>query len=193
MSSLYTYEFNRNGRIGNDFTDRTQRNIMNTQFSDYTLSNPFVDGQSGPDHVQFALSQPAVMYRGVVGGGSGGIMGTNVDTDTALTMNPNERNCRSLEKLCLQTRPFLTVPYLGRGSCDPSLESQLQQGEYFEHKKSINTISEQTFMNHSMYPLIDDIKNTVTNPQFLIQEAALDGWVRGGSNTRNAMYDQQKK
>jgi hypothetical protein len=35
-----------------------------------------------------------------------------------------------------------------------------------------------------MYPLIDSIKDTITNPKYLVQEAALDGWTRGGSATR---------
>jgi hypothetical protein len=35
-----------------------------------------------------------------------------------------------------------------------------------------------------MYPLIDSIKDTITNPKYLVQEAALDGWIRGGSATR---------
>jgi hypothetical protein len=78
----------------------------------------------------------------------------------------------------------LTVPYLGRGSCDTTLESQLKQGDVITNKKSVSTISEQSFINNQMYPLMDSIKDTITNPKYLVQEAALDGWIRGGSATR---------
>jgi hypothetical protein len=65
------------------------------------------------------------------------------------------------------------------------LESQLKQGDIITNKKSVSTITEQSFANKQMYPLIDSIKDTITNPKYLVQEAALDGWVRGGSATRS--------
>ena len=34
------------------------------------------------------------------------------------------------------------------------------------------------------YPLIDSIKQTVTNPRNLIEDSAHDGWVRGGLSSR---------
>ena len=36
----------------------------------------------------------------------------------------------------------MTVPYLGRGSCDPTIESQLLQGETVRGKKSVSTVME---------------------------------------------------
>jgi hypothetical protein len=60
----------------------------------------------------------------------------------------------------------------------------LKQGDIVANKKSVSTITEQSFSKNHMYPLIDSIKDTITNPKYLVQEAALDGWVRGGSATR---------
>ena len=61
---------------------------------------------------------------------------------------------------------------------------QLKQGDVITNKKSVSTISEQSFINNQMYPLMDSIKETITNPKYLVQEAALDGWTIGGSANR---------
>ena len=134
MTSLNnsSYMFNSMGRIGADSTDSTQTNVYNTKFSNYMLSNFNSDIVSG-SHVQFATQQPSVMFNGI-NGGSG--VGQMVDMDTDLLYK--SENERSLEKVQLYQRAFLTVPYLGRGSCDPSLESQLLQGEIVNDKKNNN-------------------------------------------------------
>ncbi len=187
MASLYPYTFNGTTRIRSDKSDKSQTNIQNTRFGDYMLSNYFSDSRSD-DHVVFATSQPSVSFGGSFGA-SNGISAANVEVDSML--NVKKENARSLEKLSLQQRPFLTVPYLGRGSCDPTLESQLRQGDIITNKKSVSTISEQSYGNLHMYPLIDSIKDTVTNPNYLIQEAVLDGWTRGGSASRVASKGYQ--
>ena len=154
---------------------------MNTKFNNYMLSTYFSDSLSD-DHIKFATNQPSMMFTGINGGASGGINSFTVDVDSNL--NIKKENGRALEKLSLQQRPFLTVPYLGKGSCDTVLESQLKQGDIVVNKKSVSTVTEQSFANNHMYPLIDSIKDTITNPKYLVQEAALDGWTRGGSATR---------
>ena len=179
MASIYPYTFNGTSRIRNDNTDKSQQTIMNTKFNNYMLSTYFSENRSD-NHVKFATEQPSMMFTGINGGASGGINPFTVDVDS--TLNIKKENTRALDKLSQQQRPFLTVPYLGRGSCDTVLESQLKQGDIIANKKSVSTITEQSF-NH-MYPLIDSIKETVTNPKYLVQEAALDGWTRGGSATR---------
>jgi hypothetical protein len=181
MASLYPYTFNGTSRIRNDNTDKSQQTILNTKFNNYMLSTYFSENRSD-DHVKFATNQPSMMFTGINGGASGGINAFTVDVDS--TLNVKKENARALEKLSLQQRPFLTVPYLGRGSCDTVLESQLKQGDIVANKKSVSTITEQSFSKNHMYPLIDSIKDTITNPKYLVQEAALDGWVRGGSATR---------
>ena len=181
MASIYPYTFNGTSRIRNDNTDKSQQTIMNTKFNNYMLSTYFSENHSD-SHVKFATEQPSMMFTGINGGASGGINPFTVDVDS--TLNIKKENGRALEKLSLQQRPFLTVPYLGRGSCDTVLESQLKQGDIIANKKSVSTITEKSFTNNHMYPLIDSIKDTITNPKYLVQEAALDGWIRGGSATR---------
>lgn len=180
MATMYPYVFNGTARIGADNTDRTQKNLMSTQYSNHVLTSYFSDNKT-EDYIRFATSQPGIMFAGSMGASKGTGVDT-VDVDSKLTIQ-NE-NARALEKLSLQQRPFMTVPYLGRGSCDVGLESQLKQGMKIADKKSVSTISEVSHINNQMYPLIDSVRSSITNPKYLVQEAALDGWIRGGSATR---------
>jgi hypothetical protein len=182
MATLYPYTFNNMTRSRTETVDKTNQILMDNKFGDYILTSYFSDNNRD-DHEKIALSQPGVMFDGT-SWSSHGINANTVDIDSALIIK-NE-NARSLEKLSLQQRPFMTVPYLGRGSADTALESQLRQGDIVGNKKSVSTITEQSFMNNQMYPLIDSIKETITNPKYLVQEAALDGWIRGGVATREA-------
>jgi hypothetical protein len=183
-ASVSNYLFNNMGRIGNDFTDNTQTNLFNTRYSNYTLSNFNADILS-TSHVKFATQQPNVMFKGL-NGGSG--VGNMVDSDTKLLYSME--NGRSLEKIQLLERPFRTVPYLGRGSCNPSLESQLQQGEIVNDRKSVSTIMENSFSKYSLYPSID---KSDSNNNSNVNDYALNGWVRGGMPTREMPTDKKDK
>ena len=172
------YSFFNMGRIGADAVDNTQRTMYNTRFANYTLSNFFNETLSGT-HVDFATSQPNVMFNGVSGVG---VHSGSVDVDSMLMFERTKE--RSLDKLQLNERPFLTVPYLGKGSCNPVLEAQLIQGEHNGDKKSVSTIMSKSFMDYSLYPTDAQMEENVSNPAHTIQEAALEGWVRGGTLTR---------
>ena len=135
--------------------------------------------------VNFASEQPTILTSGLSGGY--GISGNSIDDESKLLLKSEME--RSLEKLELTQRPFLTVPYLGRGSCDPVVESKLQQGEMVRDHKSHSTISEMTYIDYASYPMMSSIKDQVTNPAYSVEEAAMDGWVRGGIASREMMSD----
>lgn len=179
MSSISNYMFNNLGRLDADPIDNSQRNLQNTRFTGYMLSSYFSDSLSSAS-IDFATAQPAMNLSGLVGAG---VAAGFVDVDSRLLINTEQE--RSLEKLQLMQRPFLTVPYLGRGSCDPSLESQLQQGENVADKKSVATVMTKSFMGYTLYPTDDKMNEHVNNPAYTVEEAALDGWVRGGVSSRD--------
>lgn len=182
MTSLsQSYPFFNLGRIGTDPIDMTQNNIENKKYSNYTTSSYTKDNLS-ENHINFATSQPTIMFSGFHLGK--GLSGSIVDYDSILTIKQEQE--RPHEKLQLNCRPFATIPYLGRGSCDPSLESQLQQGEIVHGKKSVSTIMEKSFIDYSMYPTDDNMRERTQNATYTIQEAALAGWVRGGTQTRES-------
>jgi hypothetical protein len=180
-----SYLFNQLGNISSDNTDATQKNVQNIKFGNYQLSN-FFQPDTNNSHLDFALSQKAVIANGIAGGL--GLGPNSIDVDSILTIK--QENERPLEKLQLNQRPFATVPYLGRGSCDPSLESQLQQGEFASDRKSVATIMEKSFMGYALYPTDAKMEEQVANPKYTVEEAALNGWVRGGATTREMSMDQ---
>lgn len=188
MATISSYTFNNMARLGQDSTDQTQKTVSNTRFANYTLSNYFSQNLSN-DHVNFAIQQPTMSFSGHAYGS--GLNGSVVDVDSLLNLKKEDE--RPLEKLQLFQRPFLTVPYLGRGSCDPSLESQLQQGELVSDKKSVSTIMEKSFANYALYPTDDKMNERVKNPAFTVEESAMNGWVRGGASTREMSGDAALK
>jgi hypothetical protein len=184
-----TFNFNNMDRIGTDSTDVSQKNIYNTRFANYTLSNYFSNITPESEYVNFATQQPTMMFSGTVGGN--GIDGKIVDEESEIFYN--SQNEHPDEKLMLNPRPFLTIPYLGRGTCDTVLESQLLQGEVVHDKKSVSTIMEKSFSNYSLYPIDNEMKDRVENPAKNVEEAALDGWIRGGLMTRDMSNDPNFK
>jgi len=179
MSVENSFLFNNLGGIRNDNTDQSQRSVQNTRFANYMLSNYSADATNPGSVLSFSLSQPTMIMNGIQGVG---INASVIDVNSKLLLSTEQD--RALEKLQLNERPFITVPYLGRGSGDPVLEAQLQQGENVAGKKSVSTIMEKSFVDYSLYPLDAEQDKRVSNPDFVVQESALDGWVRGGSNTR---------
>lgn len=184
MASLSPYTFNNMGNLSNDVTDQSQKNVYNTRFANYTLSNYFSQ-MTSDSHVNFAIQQPTLNFSGIARGD--GLSANSVDIDTALLIKAQQE--RPLDKLQLFERPFMTVPYLGRGSVDPALEAQLLQGETVSDKKSVSTIMEKSFAPYSLYPLDKKMEDYVTDPKNSVEELALDGWTRGGMATRDMAGD----
>ena len=176
MQSWSSYEFHHTGRLDSDETDKTQQNMQNTKFANYMLSNYVSENILSPSYIDFE-SRNLLMTTGNPTGP--GISGDVIDVNSELTMNYVIE--RPFQKLDLNPRPFLTIPYLGRGSCDPDTETKIKQGEYFFDKKSVNTIMDKNFTNRSIsFPVSDSEPN-----ENMLEEAALNGWVRGGSRTRD--------
>lgn len=176
-NSVYPYTFSSMSRIGNDNQSIIQRDIQNNKNIDHRLENyyPACPMNTAMD---FALNQPNVFYSG---SHEGGINGCVVDKNNELKYTLiSKPPCR----LRLETRPYLTVPYLGRGDCDPELELKIKTGENFLNKKTVNNTTEQSFIEYKNYPLLNSLEQTVTNPANLIEDAAYSGWVRGGMSAR---------
>jgi hypothetical protein len=173
--SLQPHIFNNVSGFKADILDKTQTNIQNTRFGTYSVSNYF-SNQSSDAQVRFASQHPGFVASNL------GISSSVIDVESKL-LNPTVEE-RSLESLQLFPRPFLTVPYLGKGGGDPTLESQLQQGAMIRNLKSISTVSENTYIDYSQYPIHSKLLAKMNDPANSVEEAALSGWVRGGASSR---------
>lgn len=180
--SVFNYEFNNMTQINNDPCALSQRNVQNKVSSDYMVQN-FYPACPMSKAIDFAIQQPNVFYNG---SHQVGINGCNINTNSDLKLTKiTKPPCR----INLLERPFLTVPYLGRGPYNCLLESELLQGDNGINKKSANPSSEICYANYKNYPLIPEIQKTVTNPENLIEGAAADGWIRGGLPSREFARD----
>ena len=189
MSDLVnSYTFNNLGRMGNELTHKSQHSVHNTRFANHMLAD-FNSSTISDGHINFASQFPTMNVSGTAHGS--GLNGRIIDNSSELSHNVVHD--KPYEKLQLNPRPYLTVPYLGRGSVDPTLESQLMQGENSNEKKSISTIMEDSFADLRTQPVTSKMQNRVTNAKFNVEEAALDGWVRGGANTRHMNADGRMK
>jgi hypothetical protein len=63
---MFDFNFNNMGRISLDSTDQSQKNVYNTRFANYTLSNYFSNIVSD-NHVKFAIEQPTTTFNELVG------------------------------------------------------------------------------------------------------------------------------
>ena len=185
MASVSNYIFNNMGRIGNDNCDQSQRNIQNVAQANWTLTNMMSESCSMNQGIDFALTAgPGVNFTG---SHQVGIGGCQIDTNSDLLI---DRIMRPACRVSLFQRPFATVPFMGRGSANPTLESQLQQGDQIQNKKSINHLSEKSYINHHHTPMIPSLASSVTNPANLVEGAAAEGWIRGGLPSRDLTKDQ---
>lgn len=177
-------KFHSMGRIGADKSDNSQRNQMNAKFIDHSLANYFNNTNS---HVQFATQNHAINFKNSMGG----IPGSVIEQESILSLKSEKE--RSYEKLQLHSRPFVTVPYLGRGPGNVDIETKLKHGTNDLEKKSTSTIMDKTFIDYSKYPLLDEVKEKIADPANSIEEIALAGWVRGGIPTRELSQEDEKK
>jgi hypothetical protein len=144
--------FNSSSDLTSDKTDQTQKSLQNTKFANYMLSNYSNENILSSGFIDFESKNLSVITGNPIGPGIGGDV---IDMDSNLKMNFVME--RPFEKLSLSQRPYTTVPYLGRGSCDSDVELKLMIGQYFFDKKSENNIMEKSFSDYSlMHPLSNE-------------------------------------
>lgn len=186
MASVSDYNFYNLSRVGEDTCDKSQKNMQNSQFGTYTTTNHFANECGMKSQIDFATNQPNVFYMG----GHGGVGGCTINDESELKIGTIQTNPKC--RVTLQERPFLTVPFLGRGAVDSTVESKLQQGDAISNRKSITTTSETSHIKYRHTPMIPSIESTVTNPANLIEDSASEGWIRGGLPSRELAKDNSK-
>jgi len=186
MAFVSNYAFDNMSRIGNDQCFQTQESLQDQLAATYMLQNYFLSDCNLAKAKALATSQPAVNYTGGMGMGAGGC---NVQESSNLLIGSIQTHPKS--RIDLFHRPFATVPFLGRGSVDPVLESQIQQGDGPQTaKKTIAQLGEKSYLCYHTTPLLPQISQTVQNPNNLVEGVAVNGWIRGGVPSRELTRDK---
>jgi hypothetical protein len=178
MSAFQIQQFT---RIHDDPCDQTVQNKESAGPGVYRVTNlvPAATQAYGT-----AYQQPAVPAAPGFGWSA-----TSIDVDSVLrnhAVQTNSPHCPLRGRV--QARPFVTVPFMGRGKGEAELESRLQQGAYVRAGKECGTISD-TFYSNQFTPQIPYVAQNVQNPTHLIPEVASKGWVRAGIPSRQWVRD----
>jgi hypothetical protein len=184
MANVSSYTFQNMSRIGLDDCNKSQTDIQNVASCNYQTQNYFASDCSMKNPISLATSQPGIMYNGGYNSGAGGC---NIDNSSKLLIGSIQTHPRC--HIDLFQRPFATVPYLGRGSVNPIMESQIQQGEQIVNKKSTSNLSEKSYIKYHQTPLLPAVQERINNPANQIENVASDGWVRGGVPSRELTRD----
>lgn len=184
MANVYSYTFNNMGRIGLDECCKSQEDIQNVAACNYLTQNYFATDCSMKKPIDLATSQPGIMYNGGYNVGAGGC---NIMESSNLQIGTIQTHPKC--HIDLFQRPFATVPFLGRGSVNPVIESQIQQGEQIVNKRSVNNLSEKSFIKYHHTPLLPAIQQQINNPSNKIENDASNGWIRGGVPSRELTRD----
>lgn len=186
MAFVTNYTFDNMSRIGNDVCNQDQNAIQNINASNYLLQNYFAKDCSMKQPIDLATTQPGINYNGPSSVGSGGCV---VDASSKLLIGSIQTHPRC--RIDLFQRPFATVPFLGRGSVDPILESQIQQGDVNTNKRSVTNLSEKSYLKYQNSILLPNIQSRLTNPAYCVESVASEGWIRGGVPSRELTRDRE--
>ena len=182
MANVSSYTFQSSNRIGLDDCNKSQTDIQNIASCNYLTQNYFASDCSMKTPIQLATTQPGIMYNGGYNSGAGGC---NIDTSSMLQIGTIQTNPRC--RIDLFQRPFATVPFLGRGSVNPVMESQIQQGEQLVNKRCVNNLSEKSYIKYHQTPLLPAVKQRMDTSK--IENDASEGWIRGGVPSRELTRD----
>jgi hypothetical protein len=186
MANVSSYTFDNMSRIGLDACNKTQTDIQNVQFANHMLANYYTGDCTMSKTINLATTQPGIMYSG---GFNSNFCGSNIDDNSKLLIGTIQTHPKC--RIDLFQRPFATVPFLGRGSVNPVMESQIQQGEMMVNKKSVNNLSEKSYVKYAQTPLLSSVRDRVSNPANFVEGVAHQGWVRGGVPSRELTRDQE--
>ena len=184
MANVSSYTFDNMSRLGNDSCCIDQNTIQNVASCNYMTQNYFAADCSMKNAKALATTQPGIMYNGGYNSGAGGC---NIDNSSELLIGTIQTHPRC--HIDLFQRPFATVPYLGRGAVNPVMESQIQQGEQIVNKRSVNNLSEKSYIKYHQTPLLPAVQERINNPANQIENVASDGWIRGGVPSRELTKD----
>ena len=185
MANVSNYTFDNMARIGLDPCCIDQTTIQNMGYANYMLQNYFVSDCTMKKPIDLATSQPGIFYNGGFNVGAGGC---NINDSSNLQIGTIQTHPRC--RIDLFQRPFATVPFLGRGSVDPILEAQIQQGEMITNRRSVTKLTEKSYMKYSTTPMIPSVKERMTNPAYCVEGVASEGWIRGGIPSRELTRDR---
>ena len=85
-------------------------------------------------------------------------------------------------------RPYLTIPYTGKGNYDVDSHSEIRSYHIAADARACNSLSGVT-IEHQYTPLVPNLSDNIQNPKNIIQEDTVSDWYRGGIDTTQIRKD----
>ena len=165
-------------RLNEDNCYKNLRTKTSKEPGSYQVSNFHECECAAPNTKDLSLEQPEVQYRDGYGWTS--INGCNIDSDSKLRNARNLTNLNVIQQL--YERPYLTVPFMGRGPGNTPVETKLIYGEDTFQNKPCNNLA--GIYIDRFTPMIDCIKDNIQNTIHIIPEDNEKTWIRGGQPSR---------
>lgn len=177
--------FNTQTRIGEDKCGLSQESIQNVAYSNYLLTNFYMNDCTMQKPIEFATNYKSMMFNAPGGTGNQcGLAGCNIDINNDLLLGSIQTHPKC--KVSLFQRQFSTVPYLGKGPNNVDLETQILRYKELESSRKTNNPTSEIENNPlKQYPMLPSIRNTITNPKYLVEGSDSNYLTRGGISTRD--------
>lgn len=178
-----------------DIIDNTTHAIDTAKQQKFEILDPvaFANDPSLRD-IYFALDSRAASYSSVTGVG---LSPKNIAADSALLRTP--QMAHSIHNLNPQTPIFYTMPYLGKGSVDPTLERKITFGIHAPMPKRRTTLTDTSTANDQYLDFERATMNNGATHELYgrpsrpgIVEEQLGGMQQYGTHTRMIKYQNQR-
>jgi len=167
--------------LNSDLCYRTEHTKQSVGPANYMLSNFHHCDCDMNEVINTATDNPYMVFKDGYG-----VSECNINDSNQLRIGKVRKYPKCNNQLF--ERPYLTVPYMGRGSGNSEVETKLLPGEDTNQKRQCNTLSGITIDNY-FTPLVKNLKDNVQKPNNLIQEVVDENWTRGGVPSRQFVKD----
>lgn len=184
-----TNEFKINQPVGlkNDDCFYNNRDFMSIYAGKYNTNNYYECDQHRQNAVDIMVQHPSMSFNN--GYGWIGQQGKLVDRDSDARLGSKITNVRCRKQL--YPRINLSQPFMGRGTGDVCVESELLNGELTGQKRQCNSLSGVTI--NTFVPMVQCLKENVQNTIHIIPEDNMKSWTWGGVPSRQVMRQRAYK
>lgn len=169
-------------RLNEDGCTLNLRHKTTTKPGNYRIKNyRSINCSKNSDILEKSITQPMVLHKDGYG-----VSACKIDIDSHFKNSHNLTNLNNINQL--YERPYLTIPYMGRGIGDICNETKMKPGESTMQKRPCNNLSG---INIDRFePQISCIQQNIQNNIHIIPEDNDTSWVRGGLDSRQMIRNE---
>ena len=162
---------------------QTEKNNQSVEASDYMLTN----FRSCDADLVNVLNR-ATENKGVTVRDGFDVSRNKIDDNSKVRYGSVESRPKCAQQLF--TRPYATVPFMGRGIVDNAEENEILTGNAtFKDRHVSKAENQQRSLDNHLTPLTKNLVDNIQNPVNLVEEVNDDRWVRGGVPSRQIVKD----